>query len=101
MLVVLTTLSSKKEAKKLVKALLEKRLIVCDQRSKIKSTYLWQGQVCKEKEYLLSLKTLKERFSELEKQILVLHPYKVPQIIALEARFVSKAYFKWARKICL
>lgn len=100
MLVVQTTLASKKEAKKLARILLEKRLIACAQCSKIKSHYIWQDRLCEEKEYLLSLKTLKSCFSALKKELLALHPYEIPEIIAFEASHTNKAYYKWAQQNC-
>ncbi|TKX28098.1 divalent-cation tolerance protein CutA [Campylobacter sp. MIT 12-5580] len=99
-MIVLSTTASKKEAKALGKLLLEKRLVTCVQRLKIKSMYRWENTLCKAKEYLLILKTTKENLNELESIVKANHSYEVPQFVALKADFISKEYKKWLEKEC-
>ncbi|WP_231944787.1 MULTISPECIES: divalent-cation tolerance protein CutA [Helicobacter] len=98
MLLIYTTTPTKKEAKKLIKILLQVRLCACVQRHKIKSSYVWQKKgkdtICKESEYLLILKTLPVHYKEIEKLLLTHHSYEIPQIIAFEAK-AQPSYENW------
>lgn len=77
-------------------ALVEERLAACVQRLPgITSTYVWQGAVREDAEVLLLAKTTKERFEALRERLLVLHPYELPEIIAVEVRAGHVAYLDW------
>ncbi len=94
-LVVQTTTAKKKEAKKLAKILLKKRLGACIQISKIKSFYTWKGRVCEDKEFLLSIKTKKSCFKKIQREIKENHSYDLPEIIAIPIQKSSKEYRKF------
>lgn len=94
MLIIHTTTSSKKEAKHLIRLLLESRLIACAQYCKIKSHYIWEGKIQKEREYLLILKSEMAYYNAIESLILANHSYEIPQIITYEAS-ASTAYEQW------
>lgn len=98
MMIVYTTTKSKKEAKFLSEAMLNKKLAACVQRLKIKSSYMWKKKLCKEKEYLLIIKTSKEKLKELENFLDKNHSYEVNEFVALKADFISKAYAKWLKE---
>lgn len=108
MLIIHTTTPTKKEADKLIKLLLESNLIACAQYCKIKSHYIWQDsknkkdskkkkKYCKQGEYLLILKTLKENYNEVESLLLDKHSYEVPEIVAFEAK-AQAGYNKWLQE---
>jgi len=59
------------------------------------SVYRWQGQVEESSELLLIIKTRQERFEALEERIQALHPYQVPEIIALAIKRGSVSYLDW------
>lgn len=59
------------------------------------SVYRWQGQVEESQELLLIIKTRRERYEALEARIKALHPYQVPEIIALALEAGSKRYLDW------
>lgn len=111
MLIIHTTTPTKKEAKRLIKLLLESSLVACAQYCKITSQYVWQNskaknidsknkkKYCKQREYLLILKTLKENYNEIEKLLLNKHSYEVPEIIAFEAK-THESYNKWLQESC-
>lgn len=82
-------------AKKLAKILLTKKLAACVQFSKIESLYSWENKILQEKEILLSIKTTEKLYQKIEKEILANHPYKTPQIIAVEIKNGFKGYFNW------
>ncbi len=95
-LVVLTTFPDRESAESTLKTLVKERLSACAQiAGEIKSFYWWEGKVEDEKEYLAILKTTEKAYSELERRLEELHPYKVPQIVALSASAVFTPYLKW------
>lgn len=59
------------------------------------SVYRWQGEVQESTELLLIIKTRQERYPALEDRIKELHPYEVPEIIALSIEVGSKSYLDW------
>ena len=61
----------------------------------VTSVYRWQGQVLEEPEALLIIKTLTRRLEELEVRLRSLHPYEVPEIIAVPVSAGSAPYLSW------
>lgn len=61
----------------------------------ITSVYQWQGKIEKEDEVLLFIKTSAEIFDELSARIEALHPYEVPEVIALDIQQGNSAYLDW------
>ncbi len=95
-LVVFSTFSSLKEAKKIVKSLVEEKLVACGNISApIHSIYTWKKKVCEEKEYLVLFKTTVSQYPLLEKRLKSLHSYEVPEIIAIPIHKGSQTYLKW------
>lgn len=95
--IVQTTCSSKKEAKKMAKILLEKKLAACIQIDKIESHYMWNKKYCKDKEYLLNIKTESKLFEKVEREIKENHSYDVPEIIQIAIKNLSKDYKKFIK----
>jgi periplasmic divalent cation tolerance protein len=94
--VVLVTCGSEEEAVKIAGTLVEERLAACANLiSPIRSIYRWEGKVWDEKEWLLIIKTRRERFEELEKRVKSLHSYSVPEVIAIPVSEGSASYLKW------
>ena len=94
--VVLTTVSSDDEAVKLVRALLDKRLIACGTLLPgARSLYRWQGKVADERETVLLLKTRSARVEELQQAFRDLHPYKVPEFLVLSVDSGLEKYIEW------
>ncbi len=90
--IIQTTCKDKKEAKKIVDILLKERLAACIQISSINSFYIWNGEFCKEKEKLLSIKTKIKHFKKVQRKIKENHSYDVPEIICLKIKKRSKDY---------
>lgn len=57
--------------------------------------YRWQGEVEKESELLLLIKTSASAYSALEARIQELHPYELPEVIAVPITGGSRAYLEW------
>ncbi|MEM7726018.1 MAG: divalent-cation tolerance protein CutA [Cyanobacteria bacterium P01_A01_bin.45] len=94
--VVLVTTSSVEEAEAIARKLVADKLAACVNILPLGcSIYTWQGQVNKDKEWQLIIKTNFNKFSELETKIQELHSYEVPEIIALPIIAGSPAYLNW------
>ncbi|MFC1514998.1 divalent-cation tolerance protein CutA [Candidatus Omnitrophota bacterium] len=98
-IVVFVTVPNLKSAKRIAKGLLEKRLCACVNIAPgLKSFFWWQGKIDKAKELLLIIKTRKSLFNKLKHAVLNLHPYDVPEVIALPITAASEKYAAWLRK---
>jgi periplasmic divalent cation tolerance protein len=93
---VLTTLPNREAAQQLAHELVERRLAACVQvAGPITSTYRWQGQVETAEEFLCIIKTLHGHYALLEAAIRELHPYDVPEILAVPILAGHRAYLDW------
>jgi len=98
-IVVFVTCGSEEEALKIANALVEEHLAACvNLVSPIRSIYRWGEKICDEKEWLLIIKTQRQRFEELEKKVKSLHSYSVPEIISLPIAEGSSSYLNWIRE---
>jgi periplasmic divalent cation tolerance protein len=96
MLIVLTTTPNIEEAENLARKIVEAKLAACVQvLPQMRSFYFWKGEVQADAEHLLLIKTLPEKYAELETFIQSNHSYEVPEIAALAAEKVSESYLKW------
>jgi len=95
-LVVLTTLSSEGEARALVRSLLDARLIACGTLLPgARSIYRWEGEVTEEGEVVVLLKTDVARWDALAAAVRDLHPYEVPELLALPVERGLDLYLSW------
>ncbi len=95
-LVVLVTAPSADEAARIARTLVEEKLAACGNVVPgVRSIYRWQGKVCDEQEALLVLKLPAKRFPELRDRVVALHPYEVPEVIALRIEDGSEKYVDW------
>ena len=95
-IVVLTTLATAEEAVALVQALLERRLIACGNiLPGVRSLYRWEGKVADEREVIVLMKTKAARLEALELAFGELHPYKVPELLALPVSAGLHKYLEW------
>lgn len=100
MQLVLLTVLSMDEAEALAEAIVESRLAACVQiLPQMKSIYIWEGNVQKETEHLLLIKTLPEKWEELRNFITANHSYDVPEIVAIDAVRVSGPYLEWIKNM--
>ena len=94
--VVLTTVASADEAVALIRALLDRRLIACGNiLPGVRSLYRWEGKVADEREVIVLLKTRGTRIEALEMAFGELHPYKVPELLALPVSGGLHKYLEW------
>jgi periplasmic divalent cation tolerance protein len=94
----LTTAPSAEAGTRLVRALVEKRVIACGTvLPGAVSTYWWQGAIAEEDEVVVVMKTTAARWRELAGSLPALHPYEVPELIALPVVDGHPAYLAWVR----
>jgi periplasmic divalent cation tolerance protein len=95
-LVVLVTVPDAGTAAELARALVEERLAACGNVVPgLRSIYRWEGQLHDEAEALLVLKTTRARFEALREAVLRMHPYQVPEVLALPVEAGSAPYLAW------
>ncbi|MCL2368461.1 MAG: divalent-cation tolerance protein CutA [Oscillospiraceae bacterium] len=92
---IITTCPDRESAEQVTKYLLENRLAACVQRLPVESTYLWQGEIVHDTEITLFIKTRAILFAEISAQIREVHPYELPEIIALPIADALPAYLQW------
>ena len=98
-IVVLVTAPSADAAAGIARAVVEERLAACGNvLPGVRSIYRWEGKLQDEPEVLLVLKTQRRHFPALRERILALHPYEVPEVIALPVEAGSAAYLDWIAK---
>ena len=93
--VMLTTVPDPETARRLARQLVEERLAACVQMSAIESFYRWEGRIADETETLLLIKTRAALFDALLRRIKELHPYTVPEIVALPFAAGHPPYLEW------
>lgn len=95
-IVVLTTCPDEAVAARIARDLVESGLAGCVSRvGPVHSTYRWQEAIQDEPEMLLVIKSLSTRYAELEMRLKSIHPYEVPEIIALPVTSGSADYLSW------
>ncbi len=94
--VVLCTFPDADTARRVARQLVEEKLAACvNLLPGVESIYRWQGQVETAAEVLAVLKTAASQLTVLEKRLLELHPYEVPEFVALESSAVAPEYRAW------
>lgn len=93
---ILCTFPNTESARQIGTALIEKQLAACvNLLPGVESVYRWQGQVESAAETLAIFKTSVSAFPDLERELAALHPYDVPEIVALEPAAVGANYQSW------
>ncbi len=94
--IVMITCSSRKEALKIKKVLLEERKVACiNIIPKVESFFWWKGKIDSCSEVLMLAKTRRNVFKEIVTLAKKIHKYEVPEIIALPIVGGNKKYLKW------
>ena len=101
-LIVFVTTSSDEEANRIAEALVGQRLAACvNIISAIQSIYRWEGEITRDQESLMIIKTTDERYAELERSVKEMHSYSTPEVVALKVVRGSQQYLKWLRESVL
>ncbi|MFU8877683.1 MAG: divalent-cation tolerance protein CutA [Wenzhouxiangellaceae bacterium] len=93
-----TTCGSPEEAEQLAARLVEEHLVACAAIGPAQlSIYPWQGNIEREHEIPLTLKTTADRFEALETRLCELHSYDVPELLATQVVESGHEYERWVR----
>jgi len=94
--VVLTTIPTADEAVALIRELLDRRLIACGTvQPGARSIYRWEGKIADEQEAVVMLKTRSGCIEGLRRAFAELHPYKVPELLAIPVTGGLERYLGW------
>ena len=95
-LVVLVTVPSTEVAQEIANKLVSDKLAACvNILPRMMSIYTWDGEICEDSEILLIIKTQTNLFETLSAQVQKIHPYEVPEVIALPITTGSEKYLNW------
>jgi periplasmic divalent cation tolerance protein len=93
---VFSTASTAEEAEKIARALVDGRLAACvNVVSGLRSYYRWQGKIEDAAEFLLIIKSTRDRFPALRTLLEKLHSYEVPEVIAMPVVDGAQNYLNW------
>lgn len=96
--VVFITVPNQDIATSMARTLVEEKLVACvNIVPGIRSIYAWQGKICDDAELLCILKTRRGLFPELRARVVALHPYDVPEVIAVPIAAGHEPYLAWLR----
>ncbi len=93
--IVLVTVSSRSEGEAIAAALLEAKLAACVTLFPVHSIYTWQGNIQRDEEQQLLIKTDLRQFAAIAAKVTALHSYEVPEVIALPIVNGSQPYLNW------
>jgi periplasmic divalent cation tolerance protein len=95
-LVVLVTAPSAEKAAEIARTLVEEKLAACGNVVPgVRSIYRWEGKICDDAEALLILKIPAKRLTEVADRVVALHPYEVPEVVALRVEGGNERYIDW------
>ncbi len=95
-IVVLSTCASREDAEKIARHLLERRVAACvNIIPGAQSFYWWQGAIEQSAELLLVIKSRVDLFDDLTHAIAEVHPYDVPEVLALPVGAGAQSYTAW------
>jgi periplasmic divalent cation tolerance protein len=92
------TTKTKEEAKRIAKALLQKKYIAGANMFPLESLYWWQDKICEEEEYALVMQSTKDNFAKIEELVKTLHSYEIPCIVSFAITESSPDFLNWIRE---
>jgi periplasmic divalent cation tolerance protein len=95
---IITSTDNLKTANEIISYLVENRLAACVHLDKVSSSFYWEKQLCKSKEFRLMIKTLSSKYDDVEKTILEYHNYSLPEIIKLDITSGLPQYLDWVKE---
>lgn len=98
---VLTTCPDKNSADVLATSLVESGLAACvNIIPGLESVFTWQGEAARETEWLLLIKAPRDKFAQISAHIDQLHPYELPECVAVPIDAASAAFAAWVVQCC-
>ncbi len=98
-LIIITTCPNSEEAIRLTEKIISNSLAACVNRfDNMSSSFLWKSKIHNEKESLLIIKTIDEKYQEIEALIKKMSSYELPEIIAIPIMKGSFEYLNWVEE---
>lgn len=98
-IIVLVTVPDHNVARKISETILAARLAACvNILPGVQSMYWWEGKIADEQEVLLMMKTTEARYDSLSQTIKSVHPYEVPEILAVPILNGLPQYIEWVKR---
>ncbi len=97
--VVMVTCSGQTEAMKIANTVVERRLAACVNMlsTPVESVYRWKERIETAAEYILIIKTTKDRLEELQAEVIGQHSYETPEFLVIGVETGSAGYLEWLR----
>lgn len=93
---ILTTCPNLASATQIAETLVQQQLAACvNIVPGLTSVYAWQGKIEHSSEYLLFIKAPAANYGRIEQAILAVHPYELPEIIAVSIDYGLRPYLHW------
>jgi periplasmic divalent cation tolerance protein len=83
------------ESARISETLVSERLVACVNTMPVRSCYRWKGEICHDREELLVMKTRESLFPRVMERLRELHPYEVPEILAVPVWGGYQGYLEW------
>ena len=97
-IIIFCTVDSDELCEQIAAALVEAREAACvNIIPGIRSIYRWEGELCRDAEFLLVIKSVAEKFEAVRERIRRMHTYQVPEVIAVPITTGDADYLKWLR----
>ena len=98
MISIYVTCKDRDEAIKMIRRLLEKKVIAFAKFFPIESMYWWKDEINYDKEIAIIMKTKNDKFKEVENEIKKIHSYKIPCICSWDVKQTNEDYLKWVKE---
>lgn len=99
-IIILCNTPNIENAKQIANNLIKEKLVACvNIIPKVISIYHWENNIAEDEEATMLIKSHKSMIDDIEKNILELHPYQVPEIIALDISSSNENYYNWLMEV--
>lgn len=98
-IIIVVTCASRREAARISRTLLRKKLAACANIIEgVSSSFWWRGRLQNEREVVVLFKTVSRNFKTASRLVKEMHSYEVPEIIAIPIVAVDKEYLEWIKE---
>jgi periplasmic divalent cation tolerance protein len=98
-IVAFSTVPDEATGQRIAKCLVTEGLAACVNRlPNVRSSYIWEGRLQDDAEILLIIKTTAERLAAMRQRLIELHPYDLPELVAIGVVGGNEPYMEWIRQ---
>ena len=102
LIIIKTTVKSEITKNKIIDLLIKNEYVACiNEIENVSSHFKWKGNLVKEREYILFVKTMKRNEDLVYKSISMVHDYEIPEIITISVYNAENNYLNWANEIVI